>query len=334
MYQRLLYIILTTLLLSCAKSEAPVNMSNKMSITPYTEVMTKSLADNISIREKSVGIQITDFSGTSIYEDNPQNNIARLKYTTDWLIDDGSDNAIDIILSSQNAKIYGWYPFSTEITGIGESAFLSIDIAREREPLQMTDYLWCAQSKTEPGGSLSINCNNPDVSLRMNHALTLIAFVIYKDGYEGDGVLSKFEIIDNSITPSIRVNKEGINNLQMKPADGSITGGEMVSNATVNNINSTITLSADPGSDPSILFNQKNCYIMLPPMSIGNRSNLEFCFYIDGLSYYVSLEGSETITYESGNIYVYKAKLSPRMIDITGVVEWQTINYEVGSGYN
>ena len=152
MYQRLLYIILTILLLSCAKSEAPVNVMNKMSVTPYTGVMTKSLADNISIREKSVGIQITDFSGTSIYEGNPQNNIARLKYVTDWLIDDGADNVIDVILSSQNAKIYGWYPFSTEITGTGESAFLSIDIAREREADQMTDYLWCAQSTTEQIG--------------------------------------------------------------------------------------------------------------------------------------------------------------------------------------
>ncbi|HCT95258.1 MAG: hypothetical protein A2X19_00060 [Bacteroidetes bacterium GWE2_39_28] len=334
MYQRLSYIILTILLLSCSKSETPVNVMNKMSVTPYTEVMTKSLVDNISIREKSVGIQITDFSGTSIYENNPNNNIARLKYTTNWLIDDGADNAIDVILTSLNAKIYGWYPYSTEITGTGESAFLSIDIAGEREPDQMTDYLWCAQSKTEPAGSLNINCSNPDVNLRMNHALSLIAFVIYKDGYEGDGVLSKFEIIDNSITPSIRVNKEGINNLQMKLTDGSITGGDMVSNATVNNINSTISLSVDPGLDPAILFNQKNCHILFPPMSINNRSNLEFRFYIDGLKYYVSLEGSETITYESGNIYVYKAKLSPRMIDITGVVEWQTINYEVGSGYN
>ena len=239
-----------------------------------------------------------------------------------------------MILTSDNAKIYAYSPFSANITGTGENAFLNIDVARDREAGEMIDYLWSAQSTSVPEGVDKINCNNANVLLRLNHSMSIISFVIYNEGYEGDGVLNSFEVIDNSLSPSLRVNKIPSNDLRMKLSDGTISGGELVSNMKVMNINSSIDLTEDPGVDPVFLFGQKNCHILISPMTIADRSELEFCFTIDGVSYYAKLEGAGPISFTQGNIYMFTAKLSPKMIDITGVTEWNILNYEAGSGYS
>ena len=324
---------------SCSKERSLVKGSAALQISPAIGEITKSIVDDSNISAKEIGIQITNHLGTQLYDGNGlYANLRLIKPAGSWIIDNGSGVAREVTLKGDNAKIYAYYPFTANpanFIGTGEAAVLMANIPREHKRDSIPDYLWCAQDKTPPSGGSAINSGNASVQLKMNHALTLVAFVFYKSGYEQPGNISRMEMKSTSAEGNIfRVNKEGINDLRIKLSNGEFVGGSMVSSLTLTNINSNITLFSDPGTTPSTLFPQRNFHMLLVPTQILNREDIEFAFTIDGQEFTTKLGGTGVLNLTPGNACILNVKLSPKSLNITGVAEWNLVSYEVSSGYD
>ncbi|MDD2491855.1 MAG: fimbrillin family protein [Bacteroidales bacterium] len=334
---RLRYIALITVLiaLSCSKENNLSINESVLRISPATQNQTKSLVDDTNIETKEIGIQITDPSGNGFYASNSEFGNIKLVKPVDqsWITEDGEGLKKDVVLTNDYAKIYAYYPFiPANVTGVGESAYMALDIPRQFTSGYVEDYLWGAQATTTPGGASSINATNSSVQLKLNHSLTLVAFIIYKDGYEGAGTITKMDLICKSGN-IFRVNKESSNDLNMRLTNGEITGGDLISTITITDINSTI-LESDPGTNQDTLLKYSNIQTLLVPTSFPKKEDLEFSIEVDGNIYTVSLAGTDPMQLVEGNAYIIKAKLNPRMLNIVGVQDWSRVEYEVSSGYD
>ncbi len=322
--------------LSCSKEKSLNIQKSLLRISPAINQLTKVLIDDGNISEKEIGIQITNPDGTILYSNNIDYNNLRLSkpvIINPWIFDDGYGISKEVILTNDNAKIYAYYPFSTSlVTGIGEAASLKLDIPQQQSEGYVTDYLWGAQSTTVPSGCSPIMASNSVVQIKLNHSLALVAFVIYKDGYSGSGDITRMDLRCKS-GDIFTVNKDAINDLKMNLADGVISGGQMVSQISLTGLNSVI-LASDPGLDVETLYNNRNFEIFTVPASFISKSDIEFSLVVDGNTYIASFEGAEPLNIASGNIYVFKAKLSPKMLSIVGVQAWNEVNYDGESGYD
>jgi uncharacterized protein (TIGR02145 family) len=334
---RLRYTALITVLvaLSCSKENNLSINESVLRISPATQNQTKSLVDDTNIETKEIGIQITEPSGGDFYASNSEFGNIKLVKPVDqsWITEDGEGLKKDVVLTNDYAKIYAYYPFiPANVTGVGESAYMALDIPRQFTSGYVEDYLWGAQATTTPGGASSINATNSSVQLKLNHSLTLVAFIIYKDGYEGAGTITKMDLICKSGN-IFRVNKESSNDLNMRLTNGEITGGDLISTITITDINSTI-LESDPGTNQDTLLKYSNIQTLLVPTSFPKKEYLEFSIEVDGNIYTVSLAGTDPMQLVEGNAYIIKAKLNPRMLNIVGVQDWSRVEYEVSSGYD
>lgn len=327
---------LSTLVLICCARDLTIDPNcGILKISPNINLITKSLTDNSNIDAKEIGIQVTNSLGTALYlSEVAYSNLRLYKTSGSWIFDDGDGNIRSVNLSTENAKLYAYYPFTNSpgtINGIGENAYLKIDIASQRKEADMIDYLWASQSNNIPVGGSPISQSNAEVLLKLNHSMALMAFVIYADGYNGPGAISFLEIKDNSGNSSFKVNKSTNNDLKMNLSNGAITGGEMIAQMSVDEITSTV-LPTDPGNDPATLCSIKNSYILIAPTSIVQKSNLEISFTIDGKNYSAQLSGSDQFNITAGNNYIIKVKLSPTQTFVTDVQVWNGVAIDVTSG--
>ena len=323
---------------SCSKEKSLIKERTVLQISPAMTNHTKSLVDDSNISAQEIGFQITNELGTQLYDGNAQyTNLRLTKPGALWLIDEGTGTATDVIVKGDNAKIYAYYPFTTNtstFTGTGESSVLMADIPQQHSKGYVADYLWSAQNRTLPTGGDPINVNSAVVQLKMNHALSLIAFVFYKSGYDNPGNITRMEMKSVAGNTVFRVNKEGLNDLRMKLSNGEFVGGTMVSNLVVSDIDANISLTSDPGTTPSTLFPLRNFDMLLVPASIANRDDIEFDFEIDGSTYTAKFPGVGPLNMIAGNLYILTVKLSPKALNITGVATWNMLDYEVSSGYD
>ncbi len=286
---------------------------------------SKASVTNLNISSCQIGVQVTNSIGDALYEGKSLYNNLLLKYQSLWFFDNGSGGESRVILYANNARIFAYYPYSININGIGNSATINLNIPAQNTMSQMSDYLWASQSTTLPSGGNPINANNPSVTLNMNHALSQIAFVFFKEGYIGTALLEQITINDYSVTPNIRINNSGTNDLKMSVSDGLISGGETSSNISVTSINNIITLTADPGTELSVLNNYINGYIFIIPANIPDVSKIEAVIRIDGADYIIALPGTGVLNLLPGKKYIYKGRLMPRgilAVDNVFVTNW------------
>ncbi|MHC1690030.1 MAG: fimbrillin family protein [Bacteroidales bacterium] len=327
MKKMLFFTSLLVLTASCMKNtditeKAPLNVTPSISMTA-----TKALVDDANIQDMQIGVHISNAAGNALYDAQAgYNNILLSNTAGSWGL---SSTAY---LSSSLAKIFAYYPHSStagDLTGIGATASRLLNIPATQVMANQVDYLWAAQDKTTPAGIININNENPSVNLKLNHSLAQIAFVVWKENFSGAGVISAIQIKDNTGAGSnLKINKTGTNDLKMKLADGTISGGEASSTLSLTGINSTIVLTADPGVDPTTLKNSVNAHLLLVPTSISDKTKIQLTFTIDSKNYLVSLSGATPVSFTPGNQYIYKVKLSGTALTITGVTvtEW-TRNY-------
>lgn len=323
-------LFLTSLLVltaSCMKNpditgKKPLNVTPSISISA-----TKALVNDANIQSMQIGVHISNAAGNALYDGQAGNNNILLSHTGSWGL------ASTVYLSSSHAKIFAYYPHSStvgDLTGTGATVARLLNIPATQIMADQVDYLWAAQDKTTPAGITNINNENPSVALKLNHSLAQIAFVVWKENYTGAGVISDIEIRDNTGAGSnLKINKTGTNDLKMKIADGTISGGETFTTLSVTGINNTITLTADPGVDPTTLKNSVNAHMLLVPTTISDKTKIQFTFTIDSKNFSVSLIGAVPISFTVGKQHIFKVKLSGTAITITGVTvtDW-TNSYE------
>lgn len=304
--------------------------SGILSISPsLREQYTKSIIDNSNITGEKIRIQVAKEDGSASYL------VTGAKYTltydagnTKWVLSD------KLYLTQENAKIYAYAPCpadpATVETGSYSSLVRSLDVPATQDMDDQIDYLYCSQGETTQGGPTKINSSNSAVNLTMDHALTQVAFVFYKDNFSGAGVLSSVKIKDNSASPGFRVNKSSGNDLAMSVADGLITGGDVTAEVAVTNVGKTIIRYVSPGENVDDLKTMIDAYILLvPTVTIANKTDVEFIFNIDTKDYAVTLSGAGGINWDNGMQYIYRVKMrgSELTIDGVSVTPW-TSQYE------
>lgn len=325
----LLFISLLVLASSCMKNYEVIKEKNvSLSLTPIVSIEpTKALVDDANIQAMQIGVHVSNAAGNALYDGQAGNNNILLSHSGSWGL------ASTVYLSSSLAKIFAYYPHSStagDLTGTGTTAARLLNIPATQVMTDQIDYLWAAQDKTTPGGGININNATPSVSLKLNHSLAQISFVVWKENFSGAGIISAIEIKDNTgLGSNLKTKKTGTNDLKMKLADGTISGGEASTTLSVTGINNTISLIADPGVDPTTLKNSINAHILIVPTTIPDKTKIQFTFTIDSKNYIVSLIGATPISFTIGKQHIYKVKLSGTALTIIGVTvtDW-TRNYE------
>lgn len=192
-----------------------------------------------------------------------------------------------VYLSPAPAKVYAYYPYTSENTD-----GTSIPIEHNTQ----TDYL----IGTHTAGQTDINNSNFQVSLSMQHALSLLIFDVYVENYTGAAELTKIEVA-NRIGRSVLFS-EGKLNLET----GAITGTAGKNQAYAH------TLSRMLGSAPTGHEKTLPKFMVMPVSSIQETGNVVIYFTIDGkvYTYYVP---AGTV-WASGTKNTYTVKLSGKAL--------------------
>ncbi len=282
------------------------------------EVNTKAILDNSSIELENIRIQVAKEDG-SAYNADP---FSILSFSNpNWTL------SRSLYLTPDYAQIYAYAPCPADPATIEEETFgnlkIKLDIPATKKMLEQTDYLYSFQQYTNTIGTTKINSANPSVQLTLDHALTQVAFVFYKIDYPGNGDINSVKIKDKS-TPSFIINNSSGNDLAMKVADGTITGGETIDEIGVTNVGSRINLTAQPSLVANDLVQYINAYLLLTPVTIANKSSVQFTFNIDERDYVASLNGADVIDWKKGMQYIYTVKLAGTelIIESVNVTPW------------
>ncbi len=320
MIKKIIIIGFSSLLLSgCMKNDRVVlERFVPVSISPImTLEQTKTLLDDSNIGGETIRLNVAKGDGSVAYNIDGDSKITLSYNGTNWVL------STMVYLSSDNAKLYAYCPCpvdpTTVETGSYSSLKRSLNIPATIAMSSQVDYLWAYQEKTTSGGANDINNAYPSVSLKLNHGLAQIAFVIYRDNFTGVGSFTTLKVKDNTATPNLIINKSGTNDLALATSNGAITGGESASELTVNTIGNTITENSDPGTDPAVLKTKVNAYALVVPVTIADITKVQFKFTVDSREYAVSLTGAGGVTWSAGQQYIYKVKLSGTQMVIQSV---------------
>lgn len=287
-----------------------------ISLTPNFAVpATKALISDANIESETIRVQVSKNDGITSYVDGGA------KYT---LTHGGINWALSNILylSVENAKVFAYAPTpadpTSEETGEYNTLKRRLDIPATQNMTDQVDYLWCYQDKTNDTDGININSTNPNVALTMKHALAQVSFVIYGENYNGAGVINTIKIKDNTATSSLTKMLDAGNDLYLNIANGSISGGEPVAEIVATNINGAIE-TTQPTADLTELKSKVNGYLLLVPVSIADKTKVQFSFNIDGKDYNVSLTGAGGVNWLAGQQYIYTVKLSGTQMSVISV---------------
>lgn len=185
----------TVLMASCEKNETPSQPGSALAISSV-EVMTRAAKDTFASGDE-IGIFVMDARGNS-YNDCTcsRNNSATLRES--WTLRE------NIYLAKGPGTVYAYHPYSANT----ETPVMAVESASQ------TDFLF--------SGGIGVSAENPDVSLRMRHALSLVRFTIRKGDYAGDGHVTEITMrgINTEGTLDIRTGELEIR----KSGDETYTG--------------------------------------------------------------------------------------------------------------
>lgn len=323
---RLLLVAFTLIIVAgCRKDEYITDDRYALlSITPVINKDEATIAHQESYIDRlKVGIQVTNLSGTELYFPYTKNLL--LSNNNKWVL------SKPVCLSIINAKIFAYCPyteFEENISGTGETAIVYLNIPKEQVMASQTDYMYASQSTYLPSGEGQIFYANPDVTLELNHAFSLISFVIFKEDFSGAGILSNIEISDKSNSPGLTINAPGGGQLAMRLANGEIIDGDPSADISVNSVENSIIETIDPGVDEMQLKTMVNGYMYVVPSTFANRNNVQFSLTIDGKVYTISHPGEGELTWIKGYQYIYKLRLTATALTIVDIIitDWD-VNY-------
>lgn len=304
------------LMAGCDKSASPEQESNEpveLQITPTVALTRSAVQDAKSLDKVAVYATGIDY-GTD-------NNYAVYANKTSSWDNEGSER---IYLTNADATIYGYYPTTIKfdadaktipvtvketdaITAIDNSTGTAIASA-----LGEVDYMYA--TPVSPVNNKSGN----DVTLAMNHALSMVSFRVYKNtDYKGLGNLTK--VIMENVSGTVL--SKGTSPT-MNITDGAITEGTPQKATYTRTISGyQLTSTANDSKKFSIL--------VLPTSSVIGSGNIKATFTIDGADYSVNLTqpaapGTDG-KWEPGYNNLYTVKMGGTDLTITTVTvaEWK-----------
>ena len=314
------------LMFSCSKNDTVLSIGDSeldIKISLPADTKTKSVIYGTAFPSNSaIGVELLKFSDNSAYSSK-----TNIEFTTDGLGNWSSSE--NYILSPLKAKVYAYYPYQSLADNTLPFYSVPISVETVAEHNSDIDYMYATPVESEPAAVY--NANN-SINLNMNHSLTQISFIVYKDNYSGSGNLSKFFIED--ATPGnglILVNKTP-SDFMMDIRDGVVTGGiEGVIERTLSTpivIEEATTDPQFPSTDVDQLKSQVvskgMSALIVPPGAVASGA-VKFSFTIDGSTY--SISNTSAINWDRGKQYIYKIKLAGTSLSLASVTitDWEAI---------
>lgn len=224
-----------------------------------------------------------------------------------------------IYLTNAPATIYACYPVPNPVVTDFESPVTLLDTGTITATDNASDGTPTAAASGEvdcmyatPVSSVTNKANN-NVTLAMNHALSMVTFRVYKaDDYEGAGNLT--QIVMKDVNGAGTTLSKG-NTPKMNIKTGAITEGTATDATYTRTIQSSYTLGTAATT-------AKRFSILVLPITaaIGNN-NIQAVFFIDGAEYFVNLTQPDNNDgkWLAGKNHLYTVKLSGTELSITSV---------------
>lgn len=176
-YYYLVAVLLTASFFASCEEGEPGKQSSKSALSIIANVETRASKTDF-IAGDELGVFLLDASGNTY--DNSGNCLNnKATYTSSWGLEK------EIYLTDNIGKVYAYYPYSALVT----------DLQIPMTSSSQTDYLYAVPA--------TVDATSPAATLRMKHALSLVKFVIKKDGYTGNGHITKITLKAIGLTGSL-----------------------------------------------------------------------------------------------------------------------------------
>lgn len=305
------------LMAGCDKSALPEQENNEpveLQIMPTVALTRSAVQDAKSLDEVAVYATGADYTAG--------NNYAVYTNKTSRWDNEGSES---IYLTNADATIYGYYPTTTKFDASAKTIPVTVNETDAITAIDNSTATTIASASGEvdymyatPVSSVNNKSGN-NVTLVMNHALSMVSFRVYKAAdYKGPGNLTK--VVMENVGAGTTLNKG--TSPTMDITTGAINEGaaqQAVYTRTITDY--TLASTANDSKKFSIL--------VLPTASAIGYSNIKATFTIDGADYSVNLtqptaagtEGKWQAGYN--NLYTVKMGGTDLTITTVTVAEWK-----------
>lgn len=162
---------------SCEEGESGKQTSKSvLSIVANVETRA-SKTDFVSGDE--LGIFLLDAEGNT-YNNSGNCSNNKATFATSWTLEK------EVLLTDVIGKVYAYYPYSGQVINLNQIPITSSS---------QTDYLYSIPATVDEA--------SPAATLRMKHALSLVRFVIKKDGYTGVGNVTEISLKNIGLTGNL-----------------------------------------------------------------------------------------------------------------------------------
>ena len=265
---------------SCAENPLETIETDKtpLSLSVMTSTIpSKGLISGNTLAEGAeIGITMTEYDG-SIYNGLPYSNVrftaGRTSGKQTWSPD------IDVMLSSDMATLYAYYPYSTEVKDIS-----SIPVKASSEI--QTDYMYADPVK-------DLRNKNAQATVILKHALSAIKISISRGSFTGEGKITSLSVSGANIATEAILDARYGNLSSIKGTGTEIKAPTEIS--VPDKGAATIDLIVIPGRD---------------------KSEIEIKTTIDGKEYTVQ---TEAVLLEQGKIAVFDATLNNSEMTLSSI---------------
>lgn len=303
-----------------AENNDPVELRISPRVT-----LTRGVVDGAAFAD---GTTVAVYAEGTDYTADKNNNYAKYKYSNSTWKSDGSDK---IYLTNAEAKIYAYYPTTTQYSPTNltipvtlleaESEIAAVDNVTGTSIAAAAGEVDCMYAT--PVQKVTNKSNQTKgVELTMNHALSMVSFRVYKaTDYEGTGKLTK--IVLKNVDAGTTLSKG--TNPTMNIKTGTITEGTSTPATYTRTIKDGYTLEATTAGAGAKKFS-----IMVLPIStsIGN-DKIQATFTIDGAEYTVKLTqpSDNSGAWLAGKNHLYTVKLSGTELSLgtITVTQWEEV---------
>jgi hypothetical protein len=289
---------------SCSQDDKIVNPSPGLAADLRIE--TEITAAKTSLRSTKAALSgfpegsalslfVTGGTLGSNYPQGPYNNVRAEYKSGKWEL------APAVKLGDTPAAIFAFYPYSASYTN-GTS---KMNVYHTNQ----VDYMY----GTNAEGQQNINRDNPNVRLRMKHALSLLRFKIKKMNYPGEGKLTRIEVANTGGKWDLR-----------SAAALNIASGELSyldyqhSPAYIENVNGLYTITdKEPTGEKDFMD-----VMVLPVAKVNANGNILIRFFIDGAIYNYAVPANTS--WKQGTRYVYNVTFNGTelVIDDIVITDW------------
>ncbi|SHG36688.1 fimbrillin family protein [Dysgonomonas macrotermitis] len=277
-----------------ANGTANLSIETEISATGTALRSTKSSLSAFG-EGSQLGLYVTNGTMGSDYPQGPYNNVMATLTSGKWVLNPS------VKLGITPATIFAYYPYNPA-QGYTSTNFHVYHT-------NQVDYMY----GTNAEGQGSINRDNPNVRLRMNHALSLLQFKISKMNYPGESKLTRIEVSNASGKMDLK------SSATLDIATGALTFSDAgYEPAFIENVNGLYNIL-----EPSVAEADINEVIVIPVDNVNANGNILIRFTIDSTVYSYSVPANTS--WKQGYKYTYDVLVNGTelVIDDVVITDWQ-----------